>query len=424
MNGVKLLVLLAVFLMATSFASAQNLEIDYVRINGEQFDVTTNIGTHSENLVVERGEEINIRVRVRALADVNNVQVEADIVGYRYSHKRDEADLVSDTSKIFDLGTGDVDTIDLDLEIPIRIDTKFTLLRIRVADEDGVSFQNDYQLRIMGIDEADAVIVKDFSISPSSAVNAGRAFTGMVRVENIGDDDLDDVKVTMSIPDLNIRDSEYLDELDADEKETLEAFLLRIPDCAEPGVYDLDIDVEFDEFESTTETTQITVLAGDTCVANAPSSRTGRVVINVPDTQDVSAGTETAYPVIISNEGASAQTFTITVSGVSSWGSSRLSPSSVVVVPAGATETVFLYVKPDGDADGEQVFVATVTSSDDTKSIPLTANVVGGGSQAPSLKRGLEVALVVLVIILIIVGLIIGFNKLRGQEDDGAQTYY
>lgn len=422
MNIAKIVVLITMALvattLATTFVSAQNLEILYVKINGEEFDPSV-VGNHTNNLKVERGDELKIKVRVKALADVSNVQVEADIFGYRFSH-RDEGK-VSDTSKVFDMEVGDVDTIDLDLEIPIRMDKKFTLLRVRVADEDGLAFENNYQLHVFGIDDEHAVIIKDVEISPSSSINAGRAFTAMVRVENIGDDDLDDIKVTISVPELNIRDSEFLDELDADEKETLEEFLLRIPDCAAPGIYDVEIVVEFDEFETETARTQINVIPGDSCKATSDDD-VGSIVITPSAVQEVSAGSETAFPIMIDNQASTSKTFVVAVSGVEGWGTSRVSPSSVVVVPAGEAKTVFVYVQANKDAVGEKVFLASVSGDGESESFPLTANVVEG-SGSGDLNRGLGVALAVLVIILIIVGLIIGFNKLRGQEDS-PQTYY
>lgn len=420
MNFAKLFFLMIVALMAVGAVSAQSLDILYVKINGEEFDISV-VGAHDNNLQVERGEDLDIKIRVKATADVENVQIEADIYGYKYSHK--EENLVSATTKPFDMTAGDVDSINLELQIPLKMDKKYTLLRIRVGTEDGESFEQVYQLHVIGVDESDAVVVKDYSFSPSSTINAGRAFTVMVRVQNIGDDDLDDVKVTVAIPELNVRDSEYLDELEADEKETLEEFLLRIPDCAEPGVYDVEISVEFDEYESTTETAQITVLSGDTCTT--AKTDPGKAIVMVPEAQEVEAGNEVAYPIVIANQGTSAKTFIITVSGVESWGTSRLSPSSVVIVPAESTRTVYLYVEADEEAEGEKLFVATISSGEDSEAIPLTANVVAGDSDNVNLKRGLEVALVVLVIILIIVGLIIGFNKLRrNDDDDGTQTYY
>ncbi|MFH1770976.1 MAG: putative S-layer protein [archaeon] len=422
MNFAKLFVLMIVALLAFNIVSAttSNLEVVYVEINGDALDMADD---HNNNLEVKRGETLDLKVRVKALADLENVQLGAEIFGDKDSHKYSEK--LNDESKTFDMSTGDIKNVYMSVEIPTSMDKKYTKLWIIVGDEDGDLQTYAFELHIVGVEEDEAVIVKDYSFSPSSTINAGRAFTAMVRVQNIGDDDLDDVKVTVAIPELNVRDSEYLDELEADEKETLEEFLLRIPDCAEPGVYEVEIMVEFDDIESTTETADITVLSGDTCTANSGSKdNSGKAVVMVPEAQEVEAGNEVAFPIVIANQGTSAKTFTVTVSGVESWGSSRLSPSSVVIVPAESTKTVYLYVEANEDAEGEKLFMATISSGEDSEAIPLTANVVGDDSNNVNLKRGLEVALVVLVIILIIVGLIIAFNKLRGNDEEGTQTYY
>jgi uncharacterized membrane protein len=417
MNVAKILVLLAIALLASSFASAVNLDVVYVEINGDELGMADN---YTHNLEVQRGEDIEIKVRVHAMDDVSNVQVEADIVGYKYADK--EEALVSDTSKTFDLTAGDLKNVELNLEIPTKMDKKYTKLRIRVADEDGTSFEQVYQFHVVGVDTSDAVIIKDFSFSPSTALAAGRAFTAMVRVENIGNEDLDDVSVAVSVPSLNIIDTEYLDQLDADEKETLEEFLLRIPDCAQPGTYTVKIEAKFNDGETTVEEAQLTVLEGNTC-SLAPVSA-GKTLISIPNSLDVAAGSEVAYPIMISNQGTTARTFSVTVSGVESWGRSTLSPSALMVVNGGETETVYLYIDTDADANGEKLFVVTVASDAETKEVPITANVTAGRGSA-SLTSGLQWAFIILVIILIIVGLIIGFTKLKGGNDDeGTQTYY
>jgi uncharacterized membrane protein len=309
---------------------------------------------------------------------------------------------------------------------------KYTLLRIMSATEDSdMLAYKQIELHVVGTAPSDAVQVEDFSISPSTSINAGRAFTSTVRVQNLGTDDLNDVKVTVSIPQLNIQDTEYLDSLNSDQSKTLDSFLLRIPDCATPGTYDLEVTVGFDKYYTTTNSTQITVLSGDTCVANANQANQ-KAVVTVPDSQEVKAGSDVMFPLLIQNLGTQDKAFTITVAGVESWGSSKISPSSLVVVPAGNSQTVYLDISANDDASGKKMFVVNVASGNDKQAIPLTADVVAPASTAPksdaaqtvSLKRGLEIALVVLVIILIIVGLVIGFNKLRGQEDEGAQTYY
>ena len=53
-------------------------------------------------------------------------------------------------------------------------------------------------------------------------------------------------------------------------------------------------------------------------------------------------------------------------------------------------------------------------------------NVEEGASAWSKVRRGLEVALIVLVVLLVVIGLIIGFNRLKGDEDEEGkdETYY
>ncbi|MBU0666448.1 MAG: putative S-layer protein [Nanoarchaeota archaeon] len=422
MNMIKMFLLLVMSMLAISMVSAVNLQVNYLKINGEVWDEVVTGNDHADFLEVQRGEKLEIKIRVKALSDVENVQIEADIYGYKYADREEE--LVSDVTKTFDMNENATAYKTLNLMIPVNMDKKYTKLRIRVGDEDGTSFEKTYELQIKGVESEEAVIVKDYSFTPSDSVVAGRAFTAAVKVENIGDEDLDDVKVVVSIPELHIQDTEYLDDLQADEKETLEEFLLRIPECAKPGVYDVEITVEFnDGYDSTTTNAAITVLEGDTCGVSVGS--TERTVVSVPQTQDVEEGKEAVYPLMITNQGKSSKIYTVTVSGISAWGNVRIDPSAVLVVPAGETNTAYLYVTPMDANKGENAFKATISSEGESKDIVLTANVVTDAKDWGSLK-GLEIALIVLVIILIIIGLVIGFGKLKGgsEDEEGTQTYY
>ncbi|MFH1506044.1 MAG: hypothetical protein ABIE94_03565, partial [archaeon] len=133
--------------------------------------------------------------------------------------------------------------------------------------------------------------------------------------------------------------------------------------------------------------------------------------------------------ITVGNTGTKTKSYTFTTSGVDALGDVRMDPSSVVLVDAGKTETVYLYLDVDKKAaEGKSVFVVNVLSSDgESKQIPLTVSVSGKvAGESTSLLKGLQIGLIVLVIILIIIGLIIGFNKLRKEEEpeDETQTYY
>ncbi len=424
---VLLFVLVAMAMTVTGFASAVNLDVTSVEINGK---TVMEANGHTNNYKYERGEELEIDVCVKALAEVQDAQIEADIYGYRYSTR--EQSKVSDITNTFDLDEGDNDCFTLDLEVPTKMDVDYYKLRIRVGDRDGIAFSKDFQLHIEGADSSAAIEIRDFSLDPEEVI-AGRAFTAMVKVKNIGDDDLDDLKVTVSVPELNIKTSEYMDEIESDESKTFEELLLRIPECAKAGSYDVEILVEFDEYEETSVATSITVRSGDMCgTGNTGTGGTGtsgedKTTITVPSSQELSQGTSVAYPIMIQNNLGTSKTYTLTVSGASGWATTRIDPSAVVIVPAGQSKTVYMYVSANSNAEpGDKIMTLTVDSGTESKQIPLVAKIsksTASTTNWSSLRNGLEIGLVVLVIILIIIGLIIAFNKMKDNKKE-SEPYY
>lgn len=419
----KIFTLLFVLIAMSTFAAAVNLDVTSVEINNKE--IYADIGNHTNNYKYQRGEDLDIDVCVKALADVQDAQIEADIYGYKYSTK--EQDKVSDMTNTFDLSEGDNDCFTLNLEVPTKIDQDYYKLRIRVADRDGISFEKDFELHIEGADRSSAIEIKDFALDPEEII-AGRAFTALIKVRNIGDNDLDDLKATISIPELNIKTSEYMDTIDSDETKTFEELLLRIPECTKEGTYDVEILVEFDEYEETSLTTSINVEKGDMCSTSGTGDTPGedKTIVTVPNSQELSQGTSIAYPIMIQNNMETSKTYTLTVSGTSGWATTRIDPSAVVIVPAGQSKTVYLYVAANSESEvGDKIMTLTVDSGTETKQIPLVAKIskASGSQDWSSFKTGLEIGLVVLVIVLIVIGLIIAFNKMKNNKKE-SEPYY
>ncbi len=418
-NTIKAFVLVLVAMIAiTAYAAAVNLNVEYVKINGEEVSIADG---HARNLQVERGEDLDVKVCVQALADVKDVQIEADIYGYRYSSY--ESTKISDETSTFDLAGNDTTCKTLKLEVPEKMDKDYYKLRILVGDRDSTAFSQDYELHVTGIARDSAVIIKDYSFNPEEVI-AGRAFTAIVKVKNMGSDDLEDLKITLSIPELGIKTSEFMTELDADESKTFEELLLRVPECAKAGTYDVTIKVEFDEYETTVTEGTIDVVSSNTCGSTLPAG-SDKTVITVPSSQEVAQGTGVVYPIMIGNSANVAKTYTISVSGASAWATTRIDPSAVIVVPAGQAKTVYLYVSANSDAElGDKAFTINVETGSEAKQIPVTAKITkAAGANWDNVKNGLQIGLVVLVIILLVIGLIIGYNKMKENKNE-PETYY
>ena len=436
----SILVLMLVGILASAFATADaisgedgvDVTITSVEVNDVELSTTT-----TKNL--EKTDELDILVVFSINKSIDDVEIEAELTGYDNSDR----DKVNDQTDTFDVKAGNVYDKRLNLELPVRFEQDTYSLKIRFETPKGTLTQR----YLVDINTQDHMIeIRDIVLSPESEVKAGRALLVTARIKNRGESEEEDIKVKASVPALGISASDYLDRLDpedctgsdCDDSTTSEELYMRIPDCAEPGQYTVKVSVEYDDGdEEVIETTKINVVESDTCAVRAedPVPTTGKTVITIgPETQDIVASGSATYPVTIANQGTESRTYSISADSAD-WAEFTITPSNVLVVGAGDSKAAFISVKPKSSAStGLQVFSVTIKSGETVlKQVPLRANIVGGKSVVSglglgSVKKALEIGLVILVVLLVILGLIIGFNKLKGNEEDEEQgdekTYY
>ncbi len=409
-----------------------------VEINGDEIYPEV-----SNRVTYERGDEWDVKVRLTSTEEAKDVQIVAEINGIEY-------ETVYDSTKTFDLKPDRTYIKHLTLELPDNMDAGLYNMKIRVVGADSASVEHYYNIDVVAAEND--VVITDILLDPSSGVVSGRGLLASVRVKNMGLEDEESLKVTVSIPALGIQASEYVDELKADEDDgkgesaTTEDLYLRIPKCVDEGTYVVRAVVTYqDGHEQTSDETTIDVYEDETCgtgTSGEDGTTEDKTVITVPGKQEIAQGGDgVVYPIMVSNTGSSAKTYTLAVAGVDSWGTYRIDPSNVMVVSGKKTETAYLYLSANKDASvGEKVFMVSITTGDETEQVPLTIGVIQGednsGNEQPiisgdwsNIRRGLEIGLVVLVVLLVILGLIVGFNKLKGDDDDepeeiSGQTYY
>ena len=424
-NGFKILSVLALiligFLAVSGIANADSVPvtIDEVKINGDVFDL---VGNELRGDLI-RDDELVVKVKINALEDDDNIVIKAEIDGL--DHDEEQAE---DETEPFSVREGRSYWKTLNLKLPARMDVDQYALRIEVSNRN-----NDEVEVIAMLDVStprDAVAIKDVVFSPEGEVQAGRALLTNVRVKNIGEQDQEGVRVKISIPELGLSDSDWIDEVEAEDSVTSEELYMRIPQCAKAGEYEVIVTVEYDEGDEEVEQSEtITVVEGDMCDVGGEDK--GQTVITVgSDVQDVVAGESgVVYPVSLSNTGSVARTYQIAVQA-GSWADVRVSPN-VVVLDGKATKMVYVYVAANEDAaPGEQTFGVEIKSGEEVlQEVVLSANVVEPENKGFGLKRVLEVGLVVLVVALVVVGLVVGFRRLKEDDEEAAetgeeQTYY
>jgi hypothetical protein len=395
----------------------------------------------------DRGGEIEVSVEIVSFQDAQDVQMEALILGYEHGSKN--TNLISDISPVFDVKANRSYRKVMTLTLPDDLSSGELKLRIIISDRSSSTFVRDYNLDIEATNHD--VVIKDIILDPSDSIVSGNGLVASVRVKNNGDKDENGVKVTVAIPALKVSAVNYIDEIQSDDSETSGDMYLRLPDCAETGLYVVRTTVDYDDgYETISQDTVIRVEQDKKCANPNEEDGTGttpvtedKTVITVPARQDVVIGTSGAiYPIMISNTGTTTKTYTISVSGIDAWATYRIDPSAVLTVGPKKTEAAYLYITAkQGVTPEDKVFVATIQSGTEVKQVPLTAtiksssssptgNVIGGTTTDwNKIKQGLEIGLVVLVVLLVILGLIIGFGKLKGKEEEpeeevSGQTYY
>ncbi len=439
MKTIKLFVLMAVlFLGLASAVSAADLLVKDFKINGNLVgeDCVDNGRCEETVDIYKLSDAIDIDLKLyNNGTNATDITLTAFLAGYEYQDRES----IVDTAHVFDLKADRGIWQSLRIDVPHKFDKDVYDLRVLVSERTGVSKEFRLQLEVQGARHN--LEIKGVVFSPDKVIS-GRSLLSYVRIKNYGQEDEDTVKVSLTIPELDLSVSEYVSELDSDDSITTEELYLRIPKCIECGVKEVEVCLEFDEgYEEVCESYSIEVVCDEDAICEKPSEpgtcdtiegAVAQTIITVgSETQDVNAGgSSVIYPITITNMASSAKTYTVSVSGAN-FATFTVAPSNVALLESGASKAIYVNVNADADAEeGEHMFAIAVSAGGEVlKEIPLQANVVVKevGSW-DKVKKALEIGLVVLVVLLVILGLIVGFNKMKGSDDDddeeGNQTYY
>jgi len=417
-NVILLAMLIIIAMAGVASAAPMPVVIDEVQVD----DVALS-PDHTTRLDVERGQTVEVEVLVTATEDVDDVEAEVFLSGFEYNSWERAGDIVG--PKNLDANT----QYKLEFKIPIsdEFEEDDYKLRVLLTNRNNEEVIQNYNLKIDV--PRHKVRIDDVVFYPENSVKAGSALLATVRIENKGEMQEDDVRVKMTIPNLGVSATEYINEIeDEDDEEETEELFLRIPQCAEPGLYDVEVTVSFSEnhfSEKITKTIQVT--ENPLCAKEDDAPKTTITIGS--QMESFEQGGSAIYPITITNSGRESKSYTVTVDA-QDWADVRMSPSSTIVLGSGKTQTMYVFVDADKKApQGAQVFTATISSSgEQLEQVALTANITKAPSNA--LKIVLEVVLILLVVLLVIIGLIIGFTKLRGnsepeiEDDFQTEAYY
>jgi len=391
-----------------------------VEINGDEYET-------GSLLTFDEGDHLDIEVRLdnvdngdNLADDAEGIEVLARISGYEYS----DYESLEDTTHVFNVREGTKKTVDLSLDVPYNLENGENTLRIYVLDRNSEEIKFYFPLYVESARHS--IDITDVSLSPGTTVQAGRSLLASVLLENQGEKDEEDIKVTVSLPELGVSATEYVDNVDSGDTEDVPEMFLPIPSTVAAGEYTIKVTAQYDNLrETVTKVGKVTVLGN---AAMGPAMDSDKLVLAVgPESQNVAAGATATYGIALTNAGKTSKAYTLEAT-TGDWATATVSDALVVLSP-GQNKVVYVKVAANADATaGEHLASVVVKSGSEVlETVPLKATVTAQEAKSGadfSLRNGLEIALIVLVVLLVVIGLIVGFSRLRKDEEEEEQTYY
>jgi len=420
MKKISLLIALLLSLVLVSAVNALPVTLDKVEVDDVELSASA-----VNRLSVERGQDVEVEVRLSSSDKLKNVEVEAFLSGFEYN----DVSRVSDLTQVFDMDTNVTYVKKLRLKLSDLVEEDDYKLRIIVSDRNNDELVENFALKVDV--PRHGLKIKNLVQTPEGSVRAGQALLAKVRLRNMGEKDERDVKVTFSLPDLGVSGTTFVDEVENNDKEEeSEEVYLRLPKCAKEGTYLLKVDVEFDNnHRKVSETKPVTLLANEDCKEGTSQQKSVTLGSSL---ENVKRGGSALFPVTLTNNEKTSKSFSLNVNAPQGL-TVKVSPTSTVLLNAGETQTIYVTVASDQTTPlGALSLSGSVTSGSDVlQQLTFTLNV-GDDSSASALnvKDVLQVALVVLLALLILVGLVFAFSRLKDNGEETprkkskAETYY
>ena len=319
----------------------------------------------------KQGDSLDVSVNVDN-EDNSNMDVVVKAILYDVTTDNEIASVESD-SKSIDNDGGDED-FDLTLEVPYDqdLDSGDSYIMYIKAYEDGDEDQNcEYD----GVDmdfkrDSHDVIIDSFIVTPTLA-SCGNLVNFNVNALNVGENDEDNVKITLTNTELGLSDTSNefsLDDYNGNDNEATKSFTFTIPSDAEEQEYLIEARVYYDDQdESNSE-------FGTLTVSNCGAVVEEETTVNFAETTfSISPGGQLTIPVVVTNNQNTVKTYTIEFNPSGSWASQV---TETLTVNPEQSSTAYLYVTTLTSTTGSQTGTVTVKLDGDTvDSASINANI-------------------------------------------------
>jgi len=394
--------LVAVFAIAVIFTGSVSAlafaDIQSVEVSGVE-------GLSGDNIAAFAGQTLPVRVIFEALSDAEDVRVKSWIAG--------ESDLAISSDR-FDIVAGNIYTKLLAVRIPEAIDPSenFELIISLENRADGIGDQET--VSIAGQRTSYTLEILDVVVD-STATSGDRVAFDVV-LKNRGRQLAEDTFVKVSIPALGIETRTFVGDLSPEDQDdpverddsVSRRLYLSIPSTVASGLYDVEIQA-YNSDTITTVTKRIFVggAVEDTLVVTPSTSKTFAV------------GEVGKYSLTIVNTGDRARVYDLAFE--TSSGLTLDVESPVIVVPAGASETV--KINAIASQNDEYAFTVKIMSDSElVKQVDFTSNVEG--TKATGNATILLTVILAIVFVVLLIVLIALLTRKPEKAEEFGESYY
>ena len=378
--------------------------LEEVEINGIEV-------TDIDTLQLINGESVEVQLRMSALSSFDDARIMVFVEGYEHSP-------LLATTEIFSVLEGNTYIKRVNINLPADMDNQenYVLRIVGANDLSGVTYK---EFEVFVDTQRHRVDILDLIMTPSSGVEPGQNIIANVRMKNRGQKEQDSVRVSVSIPELNVDESSYVSNLNSDEVATSDDMLLFIPEDATAKVYKAVVTLAYDDgYTVTTDSFDLNVMAPRLVQEE-------NLIISFKNNLELMAATQSTFEIVVGNPNDESKPISV-VPIESAWADVEVSPT-LVMVQGGDSESFTVTITPKNAAAGEQELAFVVKEGASSVNEFTVATFVD--TKADSDVNWFNVVLVVLLIlaIIILLALVISIAKKRNDSDDdlsSTEEYY
>ncbi|MAE49541.1 hypothetical protein CMI48_01800 [Candidatus Pacearchaeota archaeon] len=370
--------------------------------------------------------EVEVKVDNDGNDKVKDVRVELGL--FDTSGTNDINDLDFDNSDKEEIDLGDIsddkdDTATFIFDVPADFDDGSYKLAVKTfSDQEGESvictdsstdLNKDFFEEITVSredDEGKFIAFNKIRFEPSEST-CGDTVSMTLDVVNIGDEDQDQVKVSVVNKELDIDlFREIKTDLDQGDEDTI-SFSFQVPQDAKDKTYVLELDAEYDyrprddEYRDSLDDEEKIPFNVIGCSATSGSSTTQAASISaaLDSNSEAKAGQPLTVKATISNLNSEATSFVIDAKNFESWGTLGSISDRVLTLQSGETKDVLITFNVNPEASGQQTFTVQTQAGSQLDSRSVAVNIAGSGLSVGGNNTLWVIGIINVVLIILII---------------------